>query len=56
MRPSSARPRVAALAVYAVLLAVTLAEKAGQTTSDTKASLVDAPGELLPDTWDLPGG
>ncbi|MFL6025251.1 MAG: alpha-(1-_3)-arabinofuranosyltransferase family protein, partial [Marmoricola sp.] len=53
MPASSLRPRVAAVAAYAVLLLVTLAEKWGQTTSDTKASLMSAPGELLHSTFAL---
>ncbi|MFL6159241.1 MAG: alpha-(1-_3)-arabinofuranosyltransferase family protein [Marmoricola sp.] len=45
--------RLTAIAIYATLLAATLAEKAGQTTSDTKASLMTAPGELLHSTFSL---
>ena len=53
MRAPSVRPRVAAAAAYAVLLLVSVLEQAGQTTSDTKASLMDAPGELLHSTFSL---
>lgn len=53
MRTSSTRPRLVAAAAYVVVLVAFLLEKAGQATSDTKASLVDAPGELLRSTFSL---
>ena len=53
MRAPHVRPRLAAAAAYVVVLVAFLAEKAGRTTSDTKASLVDAPGELLRSTFSL---
>jgi arabinofuranan 3-O-arabinosyltransferase len=53
MRASLVRPRLGATAAYVVLLAAFLLEQAGRTTSDTKASLVDAPAELLRSTFSL---
>ncbi|MBO9520412.1 MAG: DUF3367 domain-containing protein [Nocardioidaceae bacterium] len=47
------RARWSALAAYLVVLAAFLLEKAGETTSDTKASLVDGPGALLHSTFSL---
>lgn len=53
MRASDVRPRLAAAAVYLVLLAAILLEKVGQTTTDTKAALMVDPGGLLSSTFSL---
>lgn len=53
MRASDVRPRLAAAAVYVMILAAFVLEKAGQTTTDTKASLTVDPGELLRSTFSL---
>jgi arabinofuranan 3-O-arabinosyltransferase len=53
MHASFGRPRLGAAAAYAVVLAAMMLEKAGRTTLDTKASLMDAPGELMRSTFSL---
>lgn len=47
------RSRLAAAAVYALVLAAFMLEKIGQTTTDTKASLMVQPTELLRSTFSL---
>ncbi|HET6151929.1 MAG TPA: alpha-(1-_3)-arabinofuranosyltransferase family protein [Marmoricola sp.] len=53
MRAIVERPRTAAAAAYAVVLLAFLTEQAGRTTTDTKASLIDAPASLLHSTFSL---
>ncbi|WP_457111153.1 alpha-(1-_3)-arabinofuranosyltransferase domain-containing protein [Marmoricola sp. URHA0025 HA25] len=53
MRALHVGTRLASAAAYGVLLVAMMFEKAGQTTSDTKAALLDAPGELLRSTFSL---
>jgi arabinofuranan 3-O-arabinosyltransferase len=53
MRAPLLPPRPGAAVAYVVVLAAFLLEKAGDTTSDTKASLVVAPAELLRSTFSL---
>jgi arabinofuranan 3-O-arabinosyltransferase len=45
--------RVATVVLYVVVLAAALLEKPGQTTNDTKTSLIDAPGAFLRSAFHL---
>lgn len=53
MRSKLTPVRLTTTALYLALLLAVLLEKAGDSTSDTKASLIDAPGELLRSTFSL---
>jgi len=53
MRVATVSTRLVSAAAYVVLLLAMLLEKAGQTTTDTKAALLNDPGELLRSTFSL---
>ena len=53
MRVSTVGARLVSAAAYVVMLLAMLLEKAGQTTTDTKAALLNDPGELLRSTFSL---